>query len=100
MLERAEVCKPYSSDVRSGQPKAMPERAEVYKLYSQSVSQLFDYDSCKRCLRERTFTNPSVSQSSVVRLGQLKAMLEGAQVYKSYRQSVSQLFDYTTKSDA
>ena len=34
MLDRAQVCKPYSSDVRLEQPKAMPERAEVYKPYS------------------------------------------------------------------
>ena len=38
-------------NVRLGQPKAVPERAEVYKPYSQSVSQLFDYDSWQRCLR-------------------------------------------------
>ena len=82
MLERAEVCKPYSSDVRSGQPEAMPEGAEVYKSYSQSVSQLFDYDSYKLW-----FANTTVSQS-VVRVWQLKAMPERAQVCKHYRSDV------------
>ena len=55
--------------------KAMPERAEVYKPYSQavscsimtakssglqtlqSVSQLFEYGSRRRCLRELRFAN-------------------------------------------